>query len=176
MTPVQGARIPSLNTAKTKRAEGDKTLDSPGTLARNYVQAHGSEVALRMAAKLEDKNSPSSRDRSIASSLRAYAGQNRPSTQRGAGGKSAAPAPATPAGVRSAYESLTNGKNRQWVKLSDLRPRLGGTREEQDAAIRQMLRAEQAVTAPHSGQARHHSDQIAASWQGNHLIALEPPE
>lgn len=72
-TPASSTRTPSLASAKTKRAEGDKGMDSPGLLARNYIAMHGADAANRQADKLEAKANPSSRDRDIAGALRAYA-------------------------------------------------------------------------------------------------------
>lgn len=81
---------------------------------------------------------------------------------------------ASAADVRSAYAELTGGKHREYVELKDLRAKLGGTREQQDATLHALVMSQNADLAPHSGQARHAADQQAAAWKGNHLIALEP--
>lgn len=80
---------------------------------------------------------------------------------------------ASPADVTAAYDELTGGKKRQFVQLSKLRPKLSGTREQQDAALMQMVRAGDAVLSPHSGSERHDPVEQAGAWRGNHLIALE---
>lgn len=78
--------------------------------------------------------------------------------------------------VRSAYAKITGGDHRQFIRLSELRPKLGGTREQQDATILQMIRSGEAVAAPHASRERHEQGQKDAAWRGNHMIALEPPE
>lgn len=68
-------KTPSTPTIKDpKRGTSDKAMTNPSTLAKNYVQMHGSEAARRKADQLENKARPSARDRALAGALKAWAG------------------------------------------------------------------------------------------------------
>jgi hypothetical protein len=71
---------------------------------------------------------------------------------------------------------VTGGKVGKWAYLHEVRSKLGGTKEQQDAALQQLMRSGDAVLSPESSVDRHRPEFQAAAWRGNHLIALQPPE
>lgn len=59
--------------------------------------------------------------------------------------------PATPEGIASAVREV-NATPTEWVSLTDVRPKLGGTRAEQDAALIAAARARQIKIIPEENQ------------------------
>lgn len=77
--------------------------------------------------------------------------------------------------IRNAYKQIANSS--QWVKLSDLRPYVGGNRELVDEALRRLSRTQEISLVPESNQkALTDADREAAVWHGNqhkHLILID---
>lgn len=101
----------------------------------------------------------------------ATAGQQAPaSAQATSGGAvtAANPAPPTPTGVVAALEASPGARN-NFVTLADLRDRLGGTRAEQDVAIRQAIREGRVTLEVHEGNVGNLSQRMkdAAIRQGD---------
>jgi hypothetical protein len=96
------------------------------------------------------------------------AGTKAPKSSGGGGGLATPvspsnPAPATPTGVIRALEASPGAVGDNFVKLSDLRDRMGGTRAEQDAAIRQAVNERLVSLNSHEGMAGRQSPEMKAA-------------
>lgn len=151
--------------------------ETPAQLAQRYIQMHGDAGARQQIARMQARKRLTLKDRALLAALKA---EVRPG--KGAGsGDSGGKADPTPEGVRSAYAKITGGKHRSFVPLVEVRAKLGGTRQQQDAVLQRMERSGDAILAPDSRGHAHQSPEhleagIRVGREVRNLIALEPPE